>query len=127
MPQQMMNIIDGYISSYCFIFNSAKQLNMIKQANEFSSFICDIESERLREKDDGKNKAMNEEDQRNKKSEQKQIRDDDDRLKCLDNCGGFGHSVLEFGMNNLNNLKVKEIRACSAKKRDNLLVETDIF
>ena len=38
------------------------------------------------------------------------MRDDDERLKVLDTCEFFVRSVLEFGMDYINNLKVKDIR-----------------
>ena len=33
LPQKRLNIIDGYISSYCSIINSPKRIFMIKQSN----------------------------------------------------------------------------------------------
>ena len=53
---------------------------------------------------------MEAEDQSNKKSEQKQTRDDDERLKGLETCEVLVHSVLEFGMYHINNLKLEDIR-----------------
>ena len=47
---------------------------MIKQANEFTSVLCNIESYRLGEKEGGKKRVMEAEDQRKNKSEQKQMR-----------------------------------------------------
>ena len=58
MHQRRLNIIDGSISSYCSILNSPERLHMIKQANEFASVLCDIESDRLGEKEDRKKRAM---------------------------------------------------------------------
>ena len=52
-------------------------------------------------------RAIEEEDKR--KSEHNQMRDDDDRLKVLETCEVLVCSVLKFGMNHINNLKVKEI------------------
>ena len=40
---------------------------------------------------------MKTEDQRKKKSEQKQMRYDDERLKGIETCELLVHSVLEFG------------------------------
>ena len=41
---ERLNIIDGSISSYCYIINPPKNLHMIKQENELASVLCDIES-----------------------------------------------------------------------------------
>ena len=53
---------------------------------------------------------MEAEDQSNKKSEQKQTRDDDERLKGLETCEVLVHSVLAFGMDHINKLNVKDLR-----------------
>ena len=50
------------------------------------------------------------EDQKNKKYEHKQMRDDDESLKCIDNGEVSVRSVLAFGMDHINNLKVKDLR-----------------
>ena len=52
---------------------------------------------------------MEAEDQRNKTSEWKQMRDDEERLKGLETCEVLVRSVLAFGMDHINNLKVKDI------------------
>ena len=69
LHQKSLKLIDGYISSYCYILNSPKRLCMIKQANELASVICDIESGRLGSKEDRKQRVVGEEYQRKKKSE----------------------------------------------------------
>ena len=45
-----------------------------------------------------------------KKSEQNYIRDYDDRLNSFDTCEVLVHQVLAFGMDHINNLKLKETR-----------------
>ena len=47
LPQRSQNIIYGFISSNCSILNSPKRLNIIKQANELTSVLCDIQSGRI--------------------------------------------------------------------------------
>ena len=71
LPQLSLNIIDGSISSYFSILNSPKRLHMIKQANKLASVLCDIEYDRLGAKEDRNKIAMEEEDHRKNKSEQK--------------------------------------------------------
>ena len=83
---------------------------MINQANELASVIDDIESFCHGGKEDGKKRVMEADYQRNKKYEQKQIRDDDKRLKDLDTCEVLVRSILAFGMDHSNNLKVKDLR-----------------
>ena len=42
LRQRRLNLIDGYISSYCYILNSPRRLNMINQANGLAyDFYCD--------------------------------------------------------------------------------------
>ena len=38
------------------------------------------------------------------------MRHDDERLKGIETCEVLVNSVLEFGMDNINNLKVKDLR-----------------
>ena len=75
LHQQRLNLIDGSISSYYSILNSPKQLRMIKQANELASVLCDIEPDRIWEKEERKKRATEEEDQRKNKYNQKNMRD----------------------------------------------------
>ena len=105
-----LNIIYGSIFSYCSIFNFPGRPHMIKRSNKVMSVLCDIEYDRLGAKEDINNRAMGAEDQGKKKSEQKQMRDDDERLKGLETCEVLVRSVLAFGMDHINNLKMKELR-----------------
>ena len=77
LPQQRLDLTDGSISSYCSIINSPKRICMIKQVNDLVSVLCDIESDLLWANEDRKKRAMEADDQKKKKSEQKQIRDDE--------------------------------------------------
>ena len=52
---------------------------------------------------------MEADDQRMNKSEQKKMRGDDNRLKVLETCEILVCSVLEFGMDHINNLKLNEL------------------
>ena len=83
---------------------------MIKQANQLVSVLCDIDSDCIGSNEDRKKRAMETEDKRKKKSEQKQIRDDDERLKRLETCEVLVCSVFAFGMDHINNPKVKDLR-----------------
>ena len=53
---------------------------------------------------------MEAEDRRKKKSEQKQMRYSEKRLKVIGNCGVLVCSVLAFDMDHINNLKLKGVR-----------------
>ena len=77
LPQRMLNLIYGSISSYCYILNYLERLCMIKQANKLASVLFDKESDRIGEKEDSKKRAMEAEDKRKNKSEQNQMRDDE--------------------------------------------------
>ena len=74
------------------------------------SVLCNIESDRLGANEDRKKRLLEVDDQRKKKYEQNQVRDYDERLKGLDTCEVLVCSVLEFGMDHINNLKVKDLR-----------------
>ena len=51
LPQRRMDFIYGSISSYCFILNSPERFEKISQAKKFASFLCDLESDQMREKE----------------------------------------------------------------------------
>ena len=53
---------------------------------------------------------MEVEDHRKNKVEERQIREDDDRLKVIDTCEDFVRMVLAFSMDHISNIKVKELR-----------------
>ena len=65
------------------------------------SVLRDIESDRIEAKENRKKRDMEAEDQRKNKSEQDQMRDDNERLKGLETCEVLVCSVLEFGMDPL--------------------------
>ena len=83
---------------------------MIKQEHELISVLCDIESDCLGVNEDRKKQVMEAEYHRKKKSEKKRISDDDERLKVLETCEVLVSSVLEFGMDHINNQKLKDLR-----------------
>ena len=64
LPQRRLNFIDGCISSYCSILNSSERLELIRQANKLASVLCDLESDRIRDKEEKKKKATEVEDNR---------------------------------------------------------------
>ena len=51
LPQRRLNFIDGFIISYCSILNSPERLEQIRQANKLASVLCDLESDRIRDKE----------------------------------------------------------------------------
>ena len=110
LPRRRLNLIYGSISSYCSILNSPERLRTIKQENELASVLCSIESVCIGAKEDWKKIVMYAEDQRKNESEQNQMRDDDERLKGLETCEVLVCSVLVFGMDYINNLKVNYLR-----------------
>ena len=104
-----MNIIDGSISSYCYIINCPERLHTINQANELESVLYDTKSDSIGAKEDRNKRETEAEQQRKKIYEHKHIRDDDERLKYLETCEVLVCSVLTFGMDHINKLKVKRI------------------
>ena len=81
-----------------------------KQASKLASVLCAIEYDRLGVKEYRKKRAIETEDQSNNKSEQNQMSDDDGRLKVIETFKVLVCSVLAFGMDHINNLKVKDLR-----------------
>ena len=110
LPQIRLNFIDGYISSYCSVINSPKRLEEVKQSNKMASIMCDLESDCMREREEENKRGMEADENRSRKSEEKQVRGKKDRLRVLDRCEYLVCSVLTFGMNNINYLKLKELR-----------------
>ena len=110
LPQRRLNFIDGCISSYCYILNSPERLEQIRQANKLAYVLCDLESDRIREKEEKKKRATEVEENRRQKSEEKQVRENEDKLRGLESCESLVCSVLTFGMDHINNLRVKELR-----------------
>ena len=50
------------------------------------------------------------EDNRRQKSEEKKIRENEDKLRGLESCEALVRYVLVFGTDHINNLKVKELQ-----------------
>ena len=75
-----------------------------------ASVLCDLESDRIRDKGEKKKRATEVEENRRQKSEEKQVRDNEDKLRGLESCESLVCSVLIFGMDHINNIKVKELR-----------------
>ena len=53
-----MNFIDGCIISYYSILNSPERLEQIRQANKLASVLCDLESDRIIDKEEKKKKRQ---------------------------------------------------------------------
>ena len=108
LPQIRLNFIDGSISSYCYILNSPERLEQIRQANRLASVLRDLESDRIRDKEEKKKRATDFEENRRQKSEEKQVRENEDRLRGLDSCEALVLFVLTFGMDHINKIKVND-------------------
>ena len=74
LPQRRLKFIDGSISSYCSILNSPERLEQIRQANKLASVLCDLESDRIRDKEEKNKRATEVQENRRQKSEDKQVR-----------------------------------------------------
>ena len=60
LPQRRLNFIDGTVSSHCGVLNSPERLNLIRQANEVSAVMADLEKERLEKKEEKRRKKIEE-------------------------------------------------------------------
>ena len=109
LPQRSLNFIYGSISSYCYIRNSSERLEQIRQANKLAYVLCDFESDCMRGKEDKKKRATGIEENRRQKSEEKQVRENDYRLRDLESCEALVCYVFTFGMDHINNIKFKDL------------------
>ena len=109
LPQRRLNFIDSSISSYGYILNSPERLEHIRQAEKLASFLCDLESYRMRENDEKKKRETEVDENRRQKYEEKQVMENEDKLRGLESCEALVHYVLTFGMDHINILRVKEI------------------
>eukprot|EP00957_Ditylum_brightwellii_P079272 6028280-Ditylum_brightwellii.AAC.1 len=50
LPVQHLNMTDGCISSWCSILNSTDSLELIKQANQLSAVLGEIETDEAHNK-----------------------------------------------------------------------------
>ena len=72
-----------------------------------------LESDRMRGKEKKKKKKKREtkvEENIRHKYEEKQVRENKDKLRGLESCEALVHSILAFEMDHINNIKVKELQ-----------------
>ena len=110
LPQRRLNLIDGSISSHCSILNSPERLEQIIQSKRLESILCDLDYDFLRGNQQRKNRATEVYENRRQKYEEKQVMENEDRLRGLESCEALVRSVLTFGMYHINNLKLKELQ-----------------
>ena len=63
----------------------------------------------MREKEEKKKRETEVEENRRQKYEEKQVRENEDRLRGIESCEALVCSVFTFGMDYINTLKVKEL------------------
>ena len=64
----------------------------------------------MRENEENKNRATKVEEKRRREYEEKQVMENEDKLRGLESCEALVCSVLIFGMDHINNIKFKELR-----------------
>ena len=64
----------------------------------------------MRQNKEKKKRATEVEENRRQKYEEKQVRENKDKLRGLESCEALVRSVLTFGMDHINKLKVKELQ-----------------
>ena len=64
----------------------------------------------MREKEEKNKRATEVEENRRHKYEEKQVRENKDRLRVLESCEDLVRYVLTFGVDHINILEVKELR-----------------
>ena len=74
-----------------------------------ASVLCDLESDRIRKNEEKKKRVTDVEENRRQKYEEKKIRECEDKLRGLESCEDLVFSILTFGMDHINILKVKEL------------------
>ena len=56
LPQRRLNMVDAAISSHCCILNSTERLELIRKSNEVAAIMGEIETDRLRIREENKRK-----------------------------------------------------------------------
>ena len=79
LPARRLNMIDGCISSWCSILNSTDRLELIKQANELSAVLGEIETDKAQDKDRRKKKAEEEEKDKKRRATEKKEKERQER------------------------------------------------
>ena len=74
-----------------------------------ASVLCDLDSDLTRKKEENKKRVEEAEKNRRRKSEDNQVMENKERLKGIESCEALVHCVLTFGMDHINNHKVKDI------------------
>ena len=59
-----------------------------------ASILCDLKSDRIREKEEKKKRATEAEESRSQKSEENQVRENEDKLRGLESCEALVRYVL---------------------------------
>ena len=81
--QRRLKFIYGSISSYYYILNLYELLEQIRQENKLASVLCDLESDKIREKEEKKKRSTEVEENRRHKYEEKQVSENKDMLRGL--------------------------------------------
>ena len=89
---------------------SPERNDMINQVNKVPTVINNIQSNCLGAKNERKSRVMDEDYHRNNKYEHNQMRQHEERSEGLQTCEILDPSVLAFGMDNIKNLRVKDLR-----------------
>ena len=71
--------------------------------------LCDLKSDCIREKEERNKRATEAEGNSRQKYEENQVREHEDKLRGLESCETLVCSVLTFGIDHINNLKVKDL------------------
>ena len=109
LPQRRLNFIDGMVSSHCGVLNSEERLNLIRQANEVSGVMADLEAERLQKRDDQRKKKAQEESKSEERRVEKAAKEKETMERNLLLCQDIMERLDIEGDGVFNSLKVAEL------------------
>ena len=92
MPQRRLNFIGGSISSYCSILHSPERLEKMRQTKKLASVLYDLDYDSM-ENDEKKKIVTDAEENRRRKSKEKQVKENEDTLRGLESCEALVRSV----------------------------------
>ena len=110
LPQRRLNFIDGMVSSHCSVLNSPHRLDLIRQANEVSAVMADLEAERNDAKEERKRKNAEELERQKVRRQTKEAKDREAKRNALLKCEDIMQQLDIMGDVIFESLKVAELK-----------------
>ena len=111
LPQRRLNFVDGMISSHCSVLNSTERLALIRQANEVSAVMADLEEERHEKKEEQKRKKEGELVKAKERRGEKEAKEREAKRTGLLECGAIMEQLDIMGEVAFETMKVGDFKA----------------